>query len=367
MTVIELPTIIPPLVTATLPGIGGRIRERDEDFAVDEIAAYEPSGEGEHVWAWIEKRDLTTPTAAARLAERAGVSARDVGWAGMKDRHALTRQWLSLPPPTRPESIEGLDEGGLRVLRVTRHKNKLKTGHLHGNRFALVVRGLADPVAAAARARDILAALAAGSPNWYAEQRFGRDGDNAERGLALVRARGKGPGAPRERRFMVSALQSYFFNHWLAERIKDGLLADVLVGDLLQKRGSGGMFASTDPDVDRPRVAAGEIVPTGPMFGAAMRGPPDGSPAHAREAAILDAFSLGPADFQPLRAIAEGTRRHATIIPGAPAVEVATDAGDATGAGDAIRVTFSLPAGAYATAVMREIQKLGETESAPWT
>jgi tRNA(Glu) U13 pseudouridine synthase TruD len=94
------------------------------------------------------------------------------------------------------------------------------------------------------------------------------------------------------------------------------------------------------------------------MFGAAMRGPTDGSPAHAREAALLTAFELGPGDFQPLRNIAEGTRRHATIIPGDPTVETVGD--------DAVRVTFTLPAGAYATAVMREVQKLGETESAPW-
>lgn len=357
----QLPPIDPPLVTAALPGIGGRLRERDEDFAVDEIPAYEPAGAGDHVWVWIEKRDVTTPAAASRLAEVAGVEVRDIGWAGMKDRHAVTRQWLSLPPPASPERLEGFADNCLRVVRVTRHKNKLKTGHLRGNRFALVVRGLADPETAATRARAILAALTSGSPNWYAEQRFGRDGDNAERGLALVRARGKGPGSPRERRFMVSALQSYFFNRWLADRITDGLLADVLVGDLLQKRASGGMFASTEPAVDRARIASGEIVVTGPMFGAAMRGPPDGSPAHAREAALLDGFALGPADFQPLRAIAEGTRRPATIIPADPAVDVVGEARDA------IRVTFTLPAGAYATAVMRELQKLGETETAPWT
>ncbi len=354
-----LPPIEPPLVTAGLPGIGGRLRERAEDFAVDEVAAYEPSGDGDHVWVWIEKRDLTTPAAAARLAELAGVPVRDVGWAGMKDRHAVTRQWLSLPPPAAPERLLGHGDETLRVVRVTRHKNKLKTGHLRGNRFALVVRGLADPTAAAARARELLAALVSGAPNWYAEQRFGRDGDNAERGLALVRARGKGPGAPRERRFLVSALQSYFFNRWLADRIRDGLLHDVLLGDLLQKRASGGTFASTEPDVDRARVASGEVVVTGPMFGSAMRGPPDGTPAHAREAAILDAFSLGPADFHPLRQIAEGTRRQATILLGEPAVDLVGDAPDA------IRVTFTLPAGAYATAVMRELQKLGETETGP--
>jgi tRNA pseudouridine13 synthase len=125
------------------------------------------------------------------------------------------------------------------------------------------------------------------------------------------------------------------------------------------------MFASTEPDVDRARVASGEIVVTGPMFGAAMRGPPDGTPAHAREAALLDAFALGPADFQPLRQIAEGTRRQATILPGEPMVDVVADTPDA------LRVTFSLPAGAYATAVMREVQKLGQTEAGhenqPWT
>ncbi len=352
-----LPPLLPPLVTAALPGIGGRLRSQPDDFTVDEIAAYEPSGEGEHVWVWIEKRDLTTPAAAAQLATAARVPVRDVGWAGMKDRHAVTRQWLSLPPQTNPDAIAALDDGGLRVLRVTRHRNKLRTGHLAGNRFALVVRELPDPDAAAVAATAILAALAGGSPNWYAEQRFGRDGDNAERGLALIRARGQGHGPPRQRRFLVSALQSYLFNRWLVDRIADGLLDDVLVGDMLQKRGSGGTFASTEPEVDRPRLAAGELALTGPMFGAAMRAPPDGTPAHGREAEILRTFALGPADFHPLRAIAEGTRRQATVLLGEPT------ATPLEGAGGAIRVTFTLPAGSYATAVMREVQKPDHLEA----
>ena len=348
-----LPPVEPPLVTAALPGIGGRLRVRAEDFEVEEIPAYQPGGEGEHLWVWIEKRGLTTPMAAARLAAAAGVPERDVGWAGMKDRHAVTRQWLSLPHGADAAAVAALADDALRVLTVTRHKNKLRTGHLSGNRFALVVRELAvDAETAAARARAILDALAGGAPNWYAEQRFGRDGDNAERGLALIRARGRGPGAPRQRRFLVSAFQSYLFNRWLVERIADGLLHDVLAGDLLQKRGSGGMFASTEPEVDRARVASGECVVTGPMFGAAMRGPPDGSPAHAREARLLASLELGPGDFQPLRAIAEGARRHATILPGNPIVEPRVEAD-----GAAVRVTFTLPPGAYATAVMREIQK----------
>ncbi len=134
----------------------------------------------------------------------------------------------------------------------------------------------------------------------------------------------------------------------------DGLLDDVLVGDMLQKRASGGTFSSTDPEVDRGRLAAGEVALTGPMFGSAMRGPPDGTPAHVREAALLASFDLGPADFHPLRAIAEGTRRQATILLGEPSV-VRLGLDDAPG--DAIRITFDLPAGAYATAVMREVQK----------
>jgi tRNA pseudouridine13 synthase len=348
-----LPPIVPPLVTAALPGIGGRLRARLEDFEVEELPAYQPAGDGEHVWVWIEKRDLTTPMAAARLATAAGVPERDVGWAGMKDRRAVTRQWLSLPHGGNPAALDGLDDGGLRVLQVTRHKNKLRTGHLAGNRFALVVRDVdGDADTAATRARAILDVLAAGAPNWYAEQRFGRDGDNAERGLALIRAKGRGPGAPRQRRFLVSAFQSYLFNRWLCERLADGLIADVLAGDLLQKRGSGGMFFSTEPEVDRARLAAGEIVVTGPMFGAAMRSPPDGSPSHAREAALLGSLGLGPADFHPLRAIAEGARRHATVLPGNPSVETLVEDGSR-----AVRVSFSLPPGAYATAILREIQK----------
>jgi len=347
-----LPPLELPLLTADLPGTGGRIRSLDDDFGVEELPAYEPSGDGDHVWVWIEKRGVTTPVAAARIAAAAGVPVRDVGWAGLKDRHAVTRQWLSLPPPAKPEQVAGFDDGGVRVVTVTRHRNKLRTGHLRGNRFVLIVRGVGDAEVAAARARAVLAALAEapGAPNWYGEQRFGRDGDNAEAGLAVLRdPRGRTGGPPRQRRFLVSALQSYLFNRWLAARVADGLYRDVVTGDILQKRATGGIFMSTEPEVDRARLAAGELVVTGPMFGAAMRAPPDGTPAHRREAAILATFDLGPQSFHAARAIAQGTRRAASIAIGEP---------EAVPAGpDVIRVGFSLPAGAYATAVLREIQK----------
>ncbi|MEZ4399609.1 MAG: tRNA pseudouridine(13) synthase TruD [Kofleriaceae bacterium] len=343
-----LATLVLPYRTGALPGIGGRLRSTDDDFVVDEVPAYPPSGDGDHVFVHIEKRGLTTIDAARRLATVAGVSARDVGWAGMKDRHAVTRQWLSLPPPARPEAIAAHHEPGLTVLAAVRHRHKLRTGHLRGNRFALVIRAV-DAARAVPTATAVFAALASGAPNWYGEQRFGARGDNAAAGLALLRRGGQGGGPPRLRRLMLSAFQSHLFNRWLAERITDGLAATVLDGDVLHKLASGGMFVSSEPTVDQARLDAGEVGLTGPMFGASMRSPPDGSAAHAREARLLDELALGPADFQRLSGLAPGTRRPAAVVPGDPTVEPVAD--------DAIRVAFTLPAGAYATAIARELQK----------
>jgi tRNA pseudouridine13 synthase len=344
-----------PFRTADLPGVGGRVRATDDDFAVEEIPAYPPSGEGDHVFVHIEKRGLTTPAAAQLLAAIARVSSRDVGWAGMKDRHAVTRQWLSLPPPAKPEAVLGVAEGGLTVLAAMRHRHKLRTGHLKGNRFGLVIRDVGDEIVAADRARSILALLAAGpgAPNWYGEQRFGARGDNATVGLDILRRGGTGGGSPKHKRMLVSALQSHLFNQWLCERMADEMYGTVLAGDLVQKTTSGGMFVSEDTTTDQARLDTGELVITGPMFGASMRSPPAGSPAHVREARLLDAIGLGPADFARLGSIANGTRRPAAMELGGPEVVVA-------GPG-AIRVTFSLPAGSYATTVLREIQKADDS------
>src|SRR5262245_26115923 len=181
-----------PYVTGDLPGTGGVLRSRDEDFVVEEQPAYEPAGQGDHVFVWIEKRGLTTPMAAEGLARALGVAARDIGWAGMKDRRAVTRQWLSLPPPVTPEAALAAAVPGLAVLAARRHPHKLRTGHLRGNRFVLRVAGVGDSATAAARATAVLERLAEppGAPNWFGEQRFGRDGDNAEAGRRLLRGEG---------------------------------------------------------------------------------------------------------------------------------------------------------------------------------
>lgn len=331
-----------PFLTSDLPGIGGTLRARPEDFFVDEEPAYEPSGNGEHVFVRIEKRGLTTMQAVERIARAIGVNPRDVGVAGMKDRHAVTRQWISLPPPVKPEAVEALALDDITPIHVARHPHKLRTGHVRANRFVLVVRGATD----VDTARAILERLAAppGTPNWYGEQRFGRDGDNAQKGLAIIR----GEKPPRDRklaRLFVSSLQSQLFNEWLTARMRDGLYAQVLAGDILHKI-PGGQFVCEAPDVDQARLVAGEIGITGPMFGDSMRRPT--GVAAEREKAILDANGLAEDSFSAVKAIAEGTRRDAAIIVGNPSVQ-AVDGG--------VEVAFTLPGGAYATAVMREVMK----------
>jgi tRNA pseudouridine13 synthase len=338
-----------PYLTADLPGTGGVLRARDEDFFVDEEPAYLPSGTGDHVYVRIEKRGMTTRHAVQQIARALGVPDRDIGVAGMKDRHAVTRQWLSLPPPTTVEAAQALGLEGIGVLEVSRHGNKLRTGHVRANRFVLRVTGA--EAGAVERAQAILARLAAapGAPNWYGEQRFGRDGDNATKGRELVSgARRFGRDRKLDRLF-VSALQSELFNQWLIARMADGLYRRVLAGDVLKKR-AGGMFICEDAATDEARLVAGELVLTGPMFGDKMRRPTEGSPAAEREAAILAASGLADGAFGTVRALAEGTRREATI-------EVADAVVTAGADGGTFEVAFALPGGAYATAVMREVMK----------
>jgi tRNA pseudouridine13 synthase len=338
-----------PYLTSGLAGTGGVLRVTADDFVVDEVLPYAPSGAGDHVFARIEKRGLTSPAAAQALARALGVHDRDIGIAGMKDRHAVTRQWMSLPPPVTPEQALAVELPDLRVLEAHRHPHKLRTGHVRANRFVLRVRNTVRD--AAEHARAILDALAAapGAPNWYGEQRFGRDGDNAARGRALVLGE-QPPGRDRRlARLMVSALQSQMFNDWLVARIADGLYRTAIAGDLLHKRG-GGMFECSDPATDTARLTAGELVVTGPMFGDRMRQPPEGSAAAEREAQILSHHQLDRAAFARVRAIAEGTRRDATV----EVSDVRVTSIDPS----TIEVGFALPGGAYATAVMREVQKL---------
>lgn len=337
-------------LTADLPGTGGVLRVAPEDFVVEEIPAYEPSGAGDHLFVTIEKRGLSTHEAIRMLARALGVRDGDVGSAGLKDKQAVTRQVLSLPGVTADQAL-ALDLPGIKVLAAARHGNKLKTGHLRGNRFVLRIRGLAAPAAdAALRAEAIFERLSRppGVPNWYGEQRFGVD--NVARGRALVRGERPSPPPrdPREKRLLVSAYQSELFNRYLDQRMKDDLYTRVIAGDILRKVDTGGTFATADPVVDQPRLDAGEIAPTGPMFGHEMRAPAAGTEAAVREQAVLTAEGIAPEDFRRVARLAEGTRRPI----GVPLAEPAVRAVD-----EAVEICFTLPPGAYATVVAHEVIK----------
>lgn len=336
-----------PLLTAALPGIGGRIKERLEDFEVEEIPAYEPSGTGDHLYLWIEKRGMGADYFLRQLAQRLGVSRADIGTAGLKDRHAITRQWVSTPM-TATDQVAQLEGDGIRVLAMSRHVNKLRPGHLRGNRFRILVRGASAP--AGSLLQPLLDLLRAnGLPNYYGPQRFGRDYETARAGLAMLAGQPV-PGAikrnPFLRKLALSAAQATLFNQYLAQRLGDGLLRRVLAGDVMGKWPAGGMFRAEDPEVEQVRLDAREIVSMGPIFGRKMF--PAAAEAAVREATILGAAGLTPESFQGFGKLLQGTRRHNLIY-----VDDLTAALEP----DGVRLAFSLPAGSYATVLLQEVMK----------
>ena len=335
-----------PFITADVPGSGGQIKVSPEDFQVDEIPAYLPCGSGTHLYLLVEKRGRTTRDVVRALARTLGVEDRDAGVAGLKDRQALTTQWLSFPTAASPDAAS-LSGDGFRVLSASRHENKLRTGHSRGNHFRIAVHG-GDLGAARASA----AALAErGLPNFFGPQRFGAAGKNAEVGRALLQGRLDDPEVRRSgrdrflRRLCISAWQSLLFNRWLEERIADGLFARAIAGEVMKKLETGGVFNCTDPEADLPRLLRFEISPAGPMFGHKLR-PAEGEAA-AREERLLASDGVGPADLARGRGEGEGTRR-AARIPLRIELEPIPEG---------YRAAFELPRGSYATVAMGELMK----------
>jgi tRNA pseudouridine13 synthase len=341
-----------PLLTADLPGIGGRIKSVAEDFDVEEIPAYQPSGSGPFLYLWLEKRDMGAEYFIRQVARRLGISDRDIGVAGLKDRHAVTRQMISVPEAVE-NNLSQLDGNGIRVLQTNRHTNKLKIGHLHGNRFRILIRG---PDGAAERLAPILQRLAEqGLPNFYGSQRFGRDGTTLAIGMALLRnepvpADSRGNKFDLRNRFLrklaLSAAQAALFNQYLSLRLNDGHFRRVLSGDVMAKWPMGGLFLAEDVQREQERFEARETVTTGPIFG--KKTFPARGEAAQREAAILNEAGLTKDSFTSFGKLVQGTRRHNLVYPGelTHAVEP-----------DGIRLTFTLPAGSYATVLLREVMK----------
>lgn len=334
-----------PVPRGTAAGFfAGRYKQTPEDFEVEEVPAYEPCGRGDHVWLWVEKRGLSTLDLLHELARTIDCDERALGIAGLKDAQAVSRQWVSLEHGDERRCAAAQGER-FRVLRTSRHGNKLRMGHLRGNRFSVVLRGTRPEDLARAQAALVeLARL--GVPNYFGEQRFGKRGANLQKGLEVLRGNARAMAARMPRRvfgLVISAVQSEVFNRTVAARREH--VHELLAGDLAFLHKNGAVFPVEDLAREQARAVAFELSPSGPMPGPEMP-EPEGEPLRMEREALA-ALDLTPEDFAglPFR-LARGERRPLRVPvedPVASAVE------------HGLKLTFTLPRGAYATAVLREL------------
>ncbi|WP_395791991.1 tRNA pseudouridine(13) synthase TruD [Aquimonas sp.] len=325
--------------------LSARIRSEPEDFRVDEVLGFERSGSGEHLFVEIEKRSANTAWIAKQLAKWAGIAPMGVGYAGLKDRHAITRQWFSLHLPKRIAPATPFEDPEATVITQIWHNRKLPRGALKGNRFRLRLRALAGEHAAI---EQRLAEIAArGVPNYFGAQRFGREGGN----LDAARSMFGGRRVDREERsILLSSARSAIFNAVLAERVKRGDWEQLAEGEVCMLDGSHSVFGPepiTPALIERARLL--DLHPTGPLWGA-------GSLRSAAELQALEASTA--AEFADLCAGLEAAdlrqERRALRLP-------VRELAWSFEADDALQLEFFLPAGAFATSVL---EALGEIEDA---
>lgn len=324
------------------PPARGRLRAQPEDFRVTELPALEPNGSGEHVWLWIRKRGENTDRVATRLSKLAGVHPRDVGYAGQKDRHAVTEQWFSvhLPGCVEPD-WHALDTGTATVLRRVRHARKLQRGTLRGNRFVITVRDIeGDRTGLERRLQQV---ASAGVPNYYGAQRFGNGGGNLRQAMQLF-ADPRLRLARNRRSLALSAARSLLFNRVLSRRVQDGSWNEALPGDALELAGSHSYFVvETVDDVLRRRLDSHDVHATGPLAGGGD------SPVRDRSRALETAVL---AEYETLvHGLATAGLKQARRALRLTVSDLGwrwLDAGT-------LEVDFSLPAGSYATSVLREL------------
>jgi tRNA pseudouridine13 synthase len=392
-----------PYLTDNHPGIGGRLKVEPEDFFVEEIPLYQPSGEGQHVYVEIEKRGLSTNAAKKIIARTLNISPHAIGYAGLKDAHAVTRQTFSIDN-IKPETVKALNLPNIKILQINRHQNKLKVGHLAGNRFVISVREVTED--ALPIAEVILKILAEkGVPNFFGKQRFGNRANTHRLGEMLIRknisefvAEYLGRPQPQEaasaqaarqlidtglwaealsqwpdslsderhvlaaivkadgqldvafqaldrrsKRFFVSAFQAQLFNELLVNRLNN--LDQLQKGDVAYMHGKGAAFIVEDAAAEQPRADRFEISPSGPLFGPKVL-LATGEPGQ-QEQAILAARDLSKDDFNVPGLKIRGARRpYRFKLKNAK-----------TWWEDGLLVSFELPPGAYATTVMAEIMK----------
>lgn len=301
------------------------LKSQNSDFKVTEIPLCQPSGEGEHVWLYVEKNGANTVWVAQKLAALAGVKEQDVGFAGLKDRHAITRQWFSvyLPKGATPD-FRAVNDAEITVLEQSRHSKKLRRGDLLGNRFEIVLRAVqGDKNAIEANLQRI---AEQGVPNYFGAQRFGHDGGNIEAGRAML-ARELRVKSPEKKSIYLSAVRSFIFNELLAQRIRLGLFGQHVAGDVL---------------VDG--------VATGPLWG------------RGRSSAQERALELEQAVVQQYAALCDGLE-HAGLQQERRALVARPEQFRwqwLEGEDVQLMLTFSLPSGYYATSLINEILQVSE-------
>lgn len=324
------------------PPARARIRVEPEDFRVIEELGHKPDGDGEHLWLWLEKREQNTAFVATELARAAGVHPRQVSFAGLKDRNAVTRQYFSIHLPGRPDpdwASWSLD--GVAILKASRSSRKIQRGRLAGNRFELVLRQLDGDLDALAERLQIVSDH--GVPNGFGEQRFG--GNNLARARALFSGELRRKPSKNKRGFYLSAARSLLFNRVLAERIAEGSWNCLLPGDVAMLDGSHSWFRADPEDSEQQqRCAALDIHPTGPLFG-------EGEQAVTGSAAEIEDRVLAkePVLVQGLLQFRLQAQRRALRM------RVRDLAWTFDPEQQALQLGFGLGQGSYATSVLREL------------
>ncbi len=327
------------------PVLAARLRETPEDFFVEELPGFEASGAGEHLLLEVEKRGMNTAFAAKRIAQWAAVAESAIGYAGMKDRHAVTRQRFSvwLPRKIAPD-LELLQSDELRVRDHAWHARKLPRGALAGNRFVLALRGVQGERAAIETRLQAMAIV--GVPNYFGEQRFGRGGGNVQQALAMFAGRRV---RREERSMLLSAARAELFNRVLAARVGDGSWNAALEGEVWMLDGSRSVFGPEPfDDALQARLDAFDIHPSGPLWGRGELRSTEA--ARSTELAALDGDTAARLRNGIELAGLEHERRALRMRP--------AQLGWRWSSEEALELRFTLAPGCYATTVLRELGEL---------
>ena len=328
------------------PAASAVIRSCPEDFQVDEILNFERDGEGEHLLINVRKRNQNTADVAQKLARHANVKVRDIGYAGLKDRNAITTQWFSVWLPGRPDpDWSGFESDDLQILQRYRHRRKLQRGALQGNRFVIVLRDIEFEGQASQQTLEQQLAVIQkqGVPNYFGEQRFGRGGKNLSEAVAMFN--GRRVKARHLRSLYLSSARSFLFNEVLAARITQGNWLQALPGEVLMLAGSRSFFVADELNEEiEQRLASGDVLPSGPLWGR-------GQLASKQDAEILEQSTLAGQTVYREGLEEAGLKQERRALQ----LIVADFQWQWLHEGKNLQLCFELPAGCYATSVLREL------------